>query len=542
MLPQYKEACHRRINALAINIVDHCVEFLAMPKAARITLREANGADEINLNDLFNNDLKLSSETTKFRFKGKDFRLNHIFMRKTYDAAHHLHICAHDRPAKSEPIADHLSNLPKSLNDAATGKPMVYTGYLSGKYLNDCVTAERTDFHKASSGDLPFDGDISWDEMVERAVEESKKVLEPHLAPVAKAKEDQIRRYVEDKAYQYRPLFLHRKDLIETIQPGLPEAALDLELYKRDQEYSRELRERAFELLGNGEKEVTDIADHQRKVEQFLEEWNDKGKHQLAVYVAHRKAILSYFADQLRVRADKKYNLEEDVHRIIFPLRKSSDDVPIEQMNLWIIDERLAFHRYLASDKYLDNIEPLESDAHLRPDLLVFDQPFAFAESLQNFGAIVIVEFKRPMRDEYDDTENPIMQVLEYVEKIKSGKAKSRDGRLITSVNANTPFYAYVVCDLTDRLRVYARGGGLIPTPDNQGYFGYNPSFGAYIEVISFDKLISDAQKRNAVFFEKLHLGRDLLEKPKEPKSATPSMTSPQAEKSGADNGDGVGA
>jgi len=34
-------------------------------------------------------------------------------------------------------------------------------------------------------------------------------------------------------------------------------------------------------------------------------------------------------------------------------------------------------------------------------------------------------------------------------------------------------------------------------TPDNLGYYGYNETLNAYYEVISYAKLLSDAQKRN---------------------------------------------
>ncbi len=44
----------------------------------------------------------------------------------------------------------------------------------------------------------------------------------------------------------------------------------------------------------------------------------------------------------------------------------------------------------------------------------------------------------------------------------------------------------------------------LIRTPDREGFFGYNASKGAYIEVISYDKLVRDAKKRNQVLFDKL--------------------------------------
>ena len=38
------------------------------------------------------------------------------------------------------------------------------------------------------------------------------------------------------------------------------------------------------------------------------------------------------------------------------------------------------------------------------------------------------------------------------------------------------------------------------------GFFFYNPNFSAYIEIISYAKLLTDARKRNKVLFDKLRL------------------------------------
>jgi hypothetical protein len=43
-------------------------------------------------------------------------------------------------------------------------------------------------------------------------------------------------------------------------------------------------------------------------------------------------------------------------------------------------------------------------------------------------------------------------------------------------------------------------------TPDNLGYYGFNPTLNAYYEVISYRKLLADAQKRNRILFEKLNI------------------------------------
>jgi hypothetical protein len=45
-----------------------------------------------------------------------------------------------------------------------------------------------------------------------------------------------------------------------------------------------------------------------------------------------------------------------------------------------------------------------------------------------------------------------------------------------------------------------------VPTPDNLGYYVYNPALSAYVEIISYTKLLQDAKKRNRILFDKLHL------------------------------------
>jgi hypothetical protein len=175
-------------------------------------------------------------------------------------------------------------------------------------------------------------------------------------------------------------------------------------------------------------------------------------------------------------------------------------------MNLWILDEKLAYHYYLASDKRFDQVEAVDIKSADRPDIIIFNNPSVFVDSGAPFQSIVLIEFKRPARDDYDDEENPITQVFNYVRKLKAGEAKDRKGRPIT-IPPTTPIYAHIVCDLTPSLHQHAENATLKPTPDGHGYFGNNPGLGVYVEIVSFDKLIDDAKRRNAVLFEKLGLG-----------------------------------
>ena len=43
-------------------------------------------------------------------------------------------------------------------------------------------------------------------------------------------------------------------------------------------------------------------------------------------------------------------------------------------------------------------------------------------------------------------------------------------------------------------------------TPDGVGMFYLHPNFNAYIELIPFEKMVEDAEKRNRILFETLNL------------------------------------
>ena len=82
-------------------------------------------------------------------------------------------------------------------------------------------------------------------------------------------------------------------------------------------------------------------------------------------------------------------------------------------MNLWIIDERLSYHYYLASDKSFSQMkDAVEISSRDRPDIIIFNNPAAFVDSSAPFHSIVLIEFKRPARNDFDNVENPITSDL----------------------------------------------------------------------------------------------------------------------------------
>lgn len=203
----------------------------------------------------------------------------------------------------------------------------------------------------------------------------------------------------------------------------------------------------------------------------------------------------------IRRNNDGKFQKESFLHDLIYPMRSTSDEVEYNAHNLWLIDEKLAYCSYISSDIPFDN-NPKE----IRTDIMVLDHPVAVSDeenSGTEYGTIVLFELKRPMRNDYSEGDNPINQLYGYVRKLQSGKAKDKDGRIIR-VGPHTKFYLYAVCDVTSTLEGILDNYDFTQTPDKLGFFRYNEKFNAYIEILSYDKIIQDAKKRNRILFEKL--------------------------------------
>lgn len=504
---EYRDRAPKSAPTIARAVVDHCLEYFVMGRCPKIVVADTQTAEQFDLWHIFNTDVLDHSESRAFKIKEKEFKITHVQVTVAHDVGHRLNFCAHQRTVRSENLGTKIPNLTPSLKDPATERAFVYCGYVSGDYLDETVSAERTSFDVYDASLLKGTDDLSWQDLVDNSVSQASAFLTPYTAPIKLEKEERIRTYVRTRAPQFRHLLKHRKEALDTIPAHLPEDKLDVELYRIDQTYEMELQKRYRELLAASDPKAMEQAEYETQLEAFIEEWNEVGMSKLAKHVVHRKATLSFLDSRRELQASGRYLLEDAVHKVIFPLKQTSDDVLPERMNLWIIDEKLAYHYYLASDKRFDQMkEAVEVDSQDRPDIVIFNNPAAFVNSAAPFHSIVLIEFKRPARNDYDDTENPITQVYDYVRAIKAGRAKDRLGRPIT-VPEHTPFYAHIICDMTPTLREQADNATLTPAPDSHGYFGYNPNLGVYVEVISFDKLIDDAKRRNQVLFEQLGLG-----------------------------------
>ena len=93
--------------------------------------------------------------------------------------------------------------------------------------------------------------------------------------------------------------------------------------------------------------------------------------------------------------------------------------------------------------------------------------------------------------------------MYKVIRAIKNRKIKRENGRDI-QVDKSTKFNCFLICDITDSIKEDAEDKDFIKLEGNLGYYNYNKSHNAFVEVLAFDQLINDVKKRHKAFFEKL--------------------------------------
>lgn len=505
-LNPYKDSCSKKLETIALKIVEHSISYFILNTCPRITIEDE--FDIICLNDLFKNMICVNTDVSTFGVKDEKFTITHVKLFMKDEKKNRIHFCANNREVTRRDLSKFITNLVGCIkSEDVNADEFIYSAYISGKVLDNNVNTERTGFNIVDGEEETLPEFITLKDIEKEAVNQVKEYLVDYLEPIKKEKIEKITNYINSKSPQYKTILKYKKEKLDDISPKISENDLEIELFKISQELNYEIKKEGNSILSKKIDDIKDLQEYKKEYSRFVEKENDIGKSSLAQYIIHRRVILELLQNGLALGNDSKYQLEEYVHNLIFPMRSVSDELDYEKHNMWIIDEKLAYHYYLASDLKLKQMEKLSVDSDDRPDILIMDNPVVLVnQESKPYNSVVIIEFKRPMRNDYnDDTNNPISQVIKYVKKIRSGRELDRNGRPIT-IGENTPFYLYIIADLTTKMIEEAEMANLTRTPDNMGFFGYNAvkDINAYIEIVSYDKLVEDAKKRNKILFDKL--------------------------------------
>lgn len=410
-----------------------------------------------------------------------------------FDGNHQLHFIANGRTVLTRKI-DGLLGIGKF----GENKDHVFHGCVAAEFLDQRVNQERTQFN--------FD-----EKIVEEITKACATIIRTGTLHEEIERFDHVRLgTLKDFLNSYPSFGFEEPDVLlartpkNATKPEQFAQALIPTRIRRDNERRRVVQDVIATLTeGNGIPEDVAV-----EVARVAGEVRAEEQRQLTEYVVRRKIVLDVLEILIRkVREiegrNDDFHLENTLHTFICPMQVRGDDpsaIESSDHDLWIIDERLAFTRYFASDvPFADIIADVNNRE--RPDVLIYDKLHGLGlDGEEPLNRVMLVEFKKPGRRTYDERYSPLNQVTRYLHKLKEGEVVGFNGERIR-IAPDCIFQCYVIADIVGNLEVQTSAW---KTTSN-GRGRWQELSGRYrgsIEIIEWKDLVHDARLRNRAFIE----------------------------------------
>lgn len=436
----YIEPLRKGLEVIAEKIFEHCFNYFVIGHCPRVTVvdNRADGTSEIVVNDR-TQELDISDEETLTAGEHQ-LKLRHVQQRYASGRRHLAHLLANDRVVSSFQLAE-VCDLGTEPIRTAEAEARVHHAFVAGAALDEAADTTRTYFrlpdgqpiHEAS-GVLDLS---TLREAVGAAVNE-------RLADVLEAdREATLRRvehHIRTEQPEYARLLEQKRDELARIKWSDNPRQIDESLYRVKQGWELEIRQQQSEVEHKLFEEQTDIEEIADQLYRVVSETNLAGQDDLVRYVIKRRAVLQLLQ---KLTSRHEAALEEHIHRIVFPLRRTNDQVDYEDHNLWLVDDTLSFYEFISSDVPFSQIDAAPTDSRERPDILAF-------KTGDPFQHVSIVEFKKPDRN---DDENPVEQLARYARRLREGGSMDVRGITLPGISANVRIDAYAIVTLTPKWR-----------------------------------------------------------------------------------------
>jgi hypothetical protein len=525
---------------LANQLLEHfLLKFTALSDGQSVTVVDEVSGETVQLAKLCEEEIADRYDYEEFSLGenhlGEEHRfvLHHVFARPKISRMNTISLCANSRVVSTELVKNWVSEVDAS-SSITTDKSLRYRAYVTSNYFNDIVDDSRLILKFPPDEDYKEDdSQLAWTNspeireaastvvtkarLFEVLAEKIRAKLRPHVEDVRKLKEQKLESYASAKQPQFLPYVERAKGHLDRLKLKPSDKDIELALYEAKFDGREELGRIVDSIISKSEShqmvgEVAEIL-----IAQLSTTAGAANASALAEYICTRRAVITVLKQLQRKDDDASKNnyFEELLHNLFFPRFTTSQRIACGPMDrrdreiahLWLLDERLVFHKLLASDVALSRLKRFLSDSNEPPDLVVFEPAFSTSDNLNDLSSVSIVEFKRPGRNNYGPglERDPIHQVINYAERIREGTIEDIHGAR-KSVPHGARLYAYIVADATPTLKGQLNLYGFQLTPDQKGYYLFHPVTRMLIEVIPWDKLILSAEQRNQYFFEQLHL------------------------------------
>lgn len=508
-LERYKQNFLRNTNAdiIAQKLLEHCLIYFVHFNTPIITVYDTQQSETIFLNRLFEEVYSIDDciETVELR----DLTFDLLFVKNYHKKTHRIHYCASERVVFEMNVSSLLPVLNKhSFYCEEKASDYVLDIYCTGQLLTDAAADWRTEFDipKKKSAKRATDV-ISIEELNEAIAEKIKGRFEVEIEAFEQQNLEEIRNYIfGENMVEYRHL-VESPELLKTIPSGLTNNEIEGQLHKINFEQERHQRARVNELLSVRVENIKTSDEYRQyfdSLDEFMKTQLGLGQSRLAKYMMHRKTVIKVFEKYLEWQENSKaYKYEKDIHDIIFKRKSSNEEIRFNEHNLWILDERLAFHKYITSDKKFNEIVPIEVESEEAADLFIYDQKFAYGLESES---IIIFEFKRPMRKNYTVEEKDLgAQIVRYVNTLLDNQTTNSKGRP-HGITEATPKFGYVVCDYDSNIEKVLQRNSYKKTAKGT-YLKYEEGLSLFIEIMNYDQLMADVNLRHKAFFSELGFG-----------------------------------
>lgn len=224
-----------------------------------------------------------------------------------------------------------------------------------------------------------------------------------------------------------------------------------------------------------------------------LAESDDLQRRALADYVQHRQDVIITLKKLVETRSD-----EDVIHDLFLPRRMVVDERSALCTNMWLLDDKymsfLSLHSDMPSGVTLDRVGLTNDDKRpafgkKEPDLMLLYKSPSGTDGL-------IVELKKPFARP-DENHNLSKQLV-------IGEATLRQA---LGSDAQIDMIGIATIDEETAFTLKAHNYHPMYAGRNDVYYWFNPDGKTRKYIISYDKLISDAERRNEVFLRVLQDG-----------------------------------
>jgi hypothetical protein len=490
---KYADAVRKTSQHIAERLFEQAFGYLVLGQCPKIHIVDElpDGTDRIDMADKLA-ELRIE-KPVDLRVGEHVLQVQHVQQPYKSDRHHNAFLCAHHRVVTSFPLSQ-VSELRSAPTDVDGSGPMVHHVFVSGTAFDDRVDNTRTRLDLGDDDSLfAHAGGLDMKTLRSALGQHVNEHFGDALKKIRAETFQQIQDHIRTTQPEYRHLLKRVPDQIERLEWVDNPRQVDEMLYRVQQNWEAEVRRqqsKVEEVLDSDKADVREVAEELSRV---IAQVNEAGQANLVRYVAKRHAVLSFMQKLITKRA-----LEAHVHRIVFPMRKTLEDVAYEDHNLWLLDDTLSFYDFLASDMTFADAGPVPVDSERRPDILAFktgDPPFQH---------VALVEFKRPERKD----ENPIQQLVDYALLLRDGGAKAADGTSLPGIPRQVRIDGYAVATLTPTLlqKVRSGPGNMTQVEGDWRWHGGIPTENLTLELVDFKIFVSRALQRNRAFFTKLGL------------------------------------